>query len=186
MAQNGNDSWARVATDRNEFHIRAGEKLEFTVKVAKKGRVKPSKQTNAAECLKEHCPSSQDYCGRMDCSQRLSRQVLSLRAENKESSANVKRQLFQIDKLREQIDNDCDTTQLFSEDMEISRLGIEKALEAGAVVTACGCMSCILDCHKGESELYYEQSSAAEERLKVLRQFLLAHEGKEDQQAALE
>lgn len=176
MSDSNSTSWAQVLVDDSAATPSDSRRLEFRWKTAKTGRCRPNASTTTDECNGDHCQTSANRCTKKDCIAGLSRQLSILKAENKASVAAFTERLGDLDKLRNEISENCHMENFSSSEIDQSRVAVIKARRAKTTPASCECVYCQLAFQQNESGIAKERLAAAQHRLTVLRQYRLAND----------
>jgi hypothetical protein len=169
-----NQSWADVVGGRSAKPTsRTKQPQQFMWKAGKNGTAKTLVK-NA--CNGVHCSIEPARCTRLDCIQRLTRELDD--AKKTISSLNVATEnLFRdLDALRADIFATCKTDAFTSEDMEASRKALVKANHKKIDPEFCECTACQLEFHKKQVASLSERKLAAQARITALKEYRRAHD----------
>lgn len=176
MSKPDSSSWAQVLANGSAEAPFDSRRLEFRWKTVKKGRLRPSASSPVDECRADHCQTSKDSCAKTECVARLKRQLSTVQTENNALAAAFTERLRDLDKLRIDISENCKMDNFFSNENEQSRIAVIKARRAKATPLLCECVNCQLESQRNESVIVNEKLSAAQYRLKVLREYRHAND----------
>lgn len=169
-------SWANIVTNGRAASASLNERVEFRWKAVKKGRLRTPARKAASECLDDHCQASESPCTKKECIAYLERQLSIGKGENVALAAAFEARLLDLDKLRQELAENCKMDDFFSPEMEASRLAVIKARRTKTRPALCDCLSCQLVLHQEEAAVLNEKLSAAQHRLQVLREYRIAND----------